>query len=82
MKIYEKCLIPCANYPEFWMRYVEFMETKGGRELSNFALERATQIFVEVCHPIIVALMLTELSHISYKVLFFFFYNMIFFRYK
>ncbi|KAL8113173.1 uncharacterized protein LOC141667685 isoform X2 [Apium graveolens] len=47
VKIYEKCLIPCANYPEFWMRYVEFMETKGGRELSNFALERATQIFLE-----------------------------------
>ncbi|WOG89704.1 hypothetical protein DCAR_0208942 [Daucus carota subsp. sativus] len=47
LKIYEKCLIPCANYPEFWMRYVEFMESKGGRELSKFALERATQVFLE-----------------------------------
>lgn len=30
------------------MRYVEFMETKGGRELAMFALERATEIFLKV----------------------------------
>ncbi|KAI7730343.1 hypothetical protein M8C21_025100, partial [Ambrosia artemisiifolia] len=47
VKIYERCLIPCANYPEFWMRYVEFMESKGGRELASFALERATQVFLK-----------------------------------
>lgn len=47
VKLYERCLIPCANYPEFWMRYVEFMEYKGGRELANFALERATQVFLK-----------------------------------
>ncbi|KAK3037404.1 hypothetical protein RJ639_030166 [Escallonia herrerae] len=47
VKLYEKCLIACASYPEFWMRYVEFMETKGGRELANFALERATQTFLK-----------------------------------
>ncbi|XP_059669215.1 pre-mRNA-processing factor 39-2 isoform X2 [Cornus florida] len=47
VKLYERCLIPCANYPEFWMRYVEFMETKGGREVANFALDRATQIFLK-----------------------------------
>lgn len=49
VKLYERCLIPCANYPEFWMRYVEFMETKGGREIANYALNRATQIFLKVC---------------------------------
>ncbi|CAL5411669.1 unnamed protein product [Camellia sinensis] len=47
VKLYERCLIPCAVYPEFWMRYVEFMETKGGRELANFALDRATKIFLK-----------------------------------
>ncbi|XP_048318229.1 pre-mRNA-processing factor 39-2 isoform X1 [Ziziphus jujuba] len=46
VKLYERCLIPCANYPEFWMRYVDFMETKGGREISNYALDRATRIFI------------------------------------
>ncbi|XP_009765976.1 uncharacterized protein LOC107789835 isoform X2 [Nicotiana tabacum] len=45
LKLYERCLISCANYPEFWMRYVDFMETKGGRELAMFALERATKVF-------------------------------------
>lgn len=30
------------------MRYVEFMETKGGREIAMFALERATEIFLKV----------------------------------
>lgn len=47
VKLYERCLIPCANYPEFWMRYVEFVETNGGRELANFALDRATKIFLK-----------------------------------
>ncbi|KAI3466792.1 hypothetical protein Pfo_023455, partial [Paulownia fortunei] len=47
MKLYERCLVPCASYPEFWMRYVEFLESKGGRELSISALDRATQIFLK-----------------------------------
>ncbi|KAF5738297.1 hypothetical protein HS088_TW13G01193 [Tripterygium wilfordii] len=46
-KLYERCLIPCANYPEFWMRYTEFMESKGGREAANFSMERATQTFIK-----------------------------------
>ncbi|KAL5731928.1 hypothetical protein ACHQM5_004605 [Ranunculus cassubicifolius] len=47
VKLYERCLIPCANYPEFWMRYTEFMELKGGREIANSALIRGTQIFLK-----------------------------------
>ncbi|KAG9447513.1 hypothetical protein H6P81_013641 [Aristolochia fimbriata] len=47
VKLYERCLIPCANYPEFWIRYVELMEEKGGRELANLALARATQTFIK-----------------------------------
>ncbi|KAL8507245.1 hypothetical protein ACS0TY_017967 [Phlomoides rotata] len=47
MKLYERCLIPCATYPEFWMRYVEFLESNGGRELAVLALARATQIFLK-----------------------------------
>lgn len=48
IKLYERCLIPCANYTEFWFRYVDFVESKGGRELANFALARASQTFVKV----------------------------------
>ncbi|KAL3520191.1 hypothetical protein ACH5RR_018340 [Cinchona calisaya] len=47
VQLYERCLITCANYPDFWMRYVEFMESKGGRELAKSALERATQVFLK-----------------------------------
>ncbi|KAM7270305.1 hypothetical protein ACFE04_029519 [Oxalis oulophora] len=47
VKLYERCLIPCVNYPEFWMRYVDFVETKGGREIAKFALARARKLFVK-----------------------------------
>lgn len=47
VKLYERCLIPCASYSEFWMRYVEYVESKGGREIANDALERATRIFLK-----------------------------------
>ncbi|XP_057997116.1 pre-mRNA-processing factor 39-2 isoform X2 [Hevea brasiliensis] len=47
VKLYERCLIPCANYPEFWIRYTEFVESKGGREIAHYALDRATQIFLK-----------------------------------
>ncbi|MED6106430.1 hypothetical protein PIB30_004662 [Stylosanthes scabra] len=47
VKLYERCLIVCANYPEYWMRYVEFMETKGGREIANYSLDRATGIYLK-----------------------------------
>ncbi|KAL1567449.1 hypothetical protein AAHA92_02927 [Salvia divinorum] len=52
MKLYERCLIPCACYPEFWIRYVEFLESKGGRELAISALARATQIFLKTAPEI------------------------------
>ncbi|KAF2282812.1 hypothetical protein GH714_043103 [Hevea brasiliensis] len=47
VKLYERCLIPCANYPEFWIRYTEFVESKGGREIAHYAVDRATQIFLK-----------------------------------
>lgn len=47
VKLYERCLIACANYPEYWIRYVQCMETAGSMEVANDALARATQIFVK-----------------------------------
>ncbi|CAL1400714.1 unnamed protein product [Linum trigynum] len=47
LKLYQRCLIPCANYPELWVRYVEFLERKGGKELADFALHRATKTFLK-----------------------------------
>lgn len=48
IKLYERCLIACANYPEFWMRYVLCMESSENMELAYNALTRATHVFVKV----------------------------------
>ncbi|XP_057472521.1 pre-mRNA-processing factor 39-1-like isoform X2 [Actinidia eriantha] len=47
VKLYERCLIACANYPEYWIRYVLCMEACGSMDLANNALARATQVFVK-----------------------------------
>ncbi|XP_020529185.1 pre-mRNA-processing factor 39 isoform X2 [Amborella trichopoda] len=47
VKLYERCLIACANYSEYWIRYVLCMEASGSMELASNALARATQVFVK-----------------------------------
>uniref|UniRef100_A0A7N0TQA8 Pre-mRNA-processing factor 39 n=1 Tax=Kalanchoe fedtschenkoi TaxID=63787 RepID=A0A7N0TQA8_KALFE len=47
VKLYERCLIACANYPEYWIRYIKCMEAYGNMEIANNALARATQVFVK-----------------------------------
>ncbi|KAF3342086.1 Pre-mRNA-processing factor 39 [Carex littledalei] len=45
VKLYERCLIPCANYPEFWIRYMDFVHAQGGKEIANNALGRSPPFF-------------------------------------
>ncbi|KAL4351329.1 hypothetical protein GQ457_06G028590 [Hibiscus cannabinus] len=47
VKLYERCLIACASYPEYWIRYVLCMEASGSMDLADNALARATQVFVK-----------------------------------
>ncbi|XP_024539543.1 pre-mRNA-processing factor 39 isoform X2 [Selaginella moellendorffii] len=47
VKLFERCLIACANYPEYWIRYVEYLEKQNNLEMANDALHRATHIFVK-----------------------------------
>ncbi|GLT41307.1 hypothetical protein SLA2020_153820 [Shorea laevis] len=47
VKLYERCLIACANYPEYWIRYVLCMEARESKDLADNALARATQAFVK-----------------------------------
>ncbi|KAF7121150.1 hypothetical protein RHSIM_Rhsim13G0199900 [Rhododendron simsii] len=47
VKLYEKMLYLLCCYAEFWMRNLEFKETEGGRELANFALVRAREVFLK-----------------------------------
>lgn len=48
VKLYERGLIACANYPEYWIRYVLCMEASACLDLANNALARSTQVFVKV----------------------------------
>ncbi|XP_026417618.1 pre-mRNA-processing factor 39-like [Papaver somniferum] len=45
--LYERCLVACANYPEFWIRYVNFLENGGRRDTAYDALERVTLIYAK-----------------------------------
>ncbi|KAJ8899470.1 hypothetical protein K2173_018444 [Erythroxylum novogranatense] len=47
VKLYERCLIACANYPEYWIRYALCMEAWGSTDLADNALARATHVFVK-----------------------------------
>ncbi|XP_040972675.1 pre-mRNA-processing factor 39 isoform X3 [Gossypium hirsutum] len=47
VKLYERCLIACANYPEYWIRYVLCMEASRRMDLADNALARATRFFVK-----------------------------------
>ncbi|KAK3193443.1 hypothetical protein Dsin_024753 [Dipteronia sinensis] len=47
VKLYERCLIACANYPEYWIRYILSMEASGSMDHADNALARATQCFVK-----------------------------------
>lgn len=48
VKLYERCLIACANYPEYWIRFVQRMYTEEKMDLALNGLQRATDIFVKV----------------------------------
>ncbi|KAJ6329721.1 hypothetical protein OIU77_011233 [Salix suchowensis] len=47
VNLYERFIIACANYTEYWIRYVLCMESYGNMDLANNALARATQVFVK-----------------------------------
>ncbi|KAL1834876.1 hypothetical protein ACET3Z_004527 [Daucus carota] len=47
VKLYERCLIDCANYPKYWIRYILHMEARGSTDLAENALGHATQVFVK-----------------------------------
>ncbi|KAF9669774.1 hypothetical protein SADUNF_Sadunf14G0142500 [Salix dunnii] len=49
VNLYERCIIACATYTEYWIRYVlcMVMSTYGNMDVVNIALNRATQVFVK-----------------------------------
>ena len=47
VRLYERCLIPCASYPALWLRYASRTERDQGVEPARAVLQRATRVFVK-----------------------------------
>jgi len=47
VKLYERCLIACALYIEFWQRYAFYLESKNRFSDARKALNRAATIFLK-----------------------------------
>jgi pre-mRNA-processing factor 39 len=50
--LYERCLVTCAIYDEFWLRYARWMSAQPGKEeeVRNI-YQRASTIYVPIAHP-------------------------------
>ncbi|CCJ30227.1 unnamed protein product [Pneumocystis jirovecii] len=52
--LYERCLVACALYDEFWFRYVRWMSAQENKEEEvRLIYQRACSTFVPVCRPAI-----------------------------
>eukprot|EP01132_Coremiostelium_polycephalum_P005951 gene5951-7411_t len=47
IKLYERCLIPCCYYSEFWIKYTKYLESQKRIKEIESAFERATGIFLK-----------------------------------
>lgn len=50
--LYERCLVTCAHYDEFWLRYARWMLAQPGKEeeVRNI-YQRASTVYVPIAHP-------------------------------
>ncbi|KAH7077311.1 hypothetical protein FB567DRAFT_534997 [Paraphoma chrysanthemicola] len=51
--LYERCLVTCALYDEFWLRYARWMFSQGRDEDARIIYMRASCIFVSISSPAI-----------------------------
>lgn len=49
--LYERCLVACALYDEFWLRYARWMFSQGKEENTRIIYMRASCIFVPIEAP-------------------------------
>lgn len=47
IKLYERCLIPCCYYPEFWIKFTRFLESIDRFDQVSQVYQRATGIFLK-----------------------------------
>lgn len=52
MFLYERCLVTCAHYDEFWLRYARWMSAQPEKEeeVRNI-YQRASTVYVPIAHP-------------------------------
>jgi pre-mRNA-processing factor 39 len=50
--LYERCLVACAHYDEFWFRYARWMYAQEDKEQEvRLIYQRASCLFVPICRP-------------------------------
>lgn len=49
--LYERCVVVCALYEEFWLRYARWMFAQGKDENTRIIYLRASYYFVPIAHP-------------------------------
>jgi len=52
VKLYERCIIPCSNYPKFWFQYINYVESLPAEDGENVIearaiYQRATRVFLK-----------------------------------
>lgn len=50
IRLYERCLVPCAQYFEFWQRYTYYLEKTNQIDQARNAYQRVTSIFLKKRH--------------------------------
>lgn len=52
--LYERCLVTCAHYDEFWLRYARWMAAQPGKEEeARNVYQRASCLYVPIANPTI-----------------------------
>ncbi|KAJ5287795.1 mRNA splicing protein (Prp39) [Penicillium angulare] len=52
--LYERCLVTCAHYDEFWLRYARWMTAQSGKdEEARIIYQRASCLYVPIANPAI-----------------------------
>lgn len=50
--LYERCLVTCAHYDEFWLRYARWMAAQPGKEEEvRIIYQRASYLYVPIANP-------------------------------
>jgi pre-mRNA-processing factor 39 len=53
--LYERCVVPCCYYAEFWIRYARYIERKKGAGAARDLYERANKSFLKWRPELVVA---------------------------